>query len=119
MPNLLVELGTEELPVDALNVVYNDLKPKTEHALKQSRLAFGDIKVEATPRRIALYIEAISSRQTDETLELSGPSFEKAYGPEGQPTQALEGFLKSKGASLKEVTVKETSKGKKHNGGYP
>ncbi len=112
MSNLLVELGTEELPVGILDVVYNDLKPKAEEALRKARLAFDAIKVEATPRRISLYIEGVATRQEDESLELSGPSFEKAYQPDGQPTQALEGFLRGKGASLKDVQLKETPKGK-------
>ena len=79
MPNLLVELGTEELPVDALNVVYSDLKSKAENVLRKARLSFEEVKVEATPRRIALYIEGLASRQPDQVQEISGPSYEKAY----------------------------------------
>lgn len=112
MSNLLVELGTEELPVDILDVVYNDLKSKTEDALRKSRLTYKEVLVEATPRRIALFVSELSGRQTDENLEISGPSFEKAYAADGKPTPALEGFLKSKGASLKDVQLKESPKGK-------
>ncbi len=111
MSNLLLEIGTEELPVDALNVIYNDLKPKTEAVLRKARLTFGEIKAEATPRRIALHIEALAGRQSDETQELSGPSKDKAYDANGKPTSALEGFLKSKGASLQDVSIKETPRG--------
>lgn len=124
MPNLLVELGTEELPVGVLDVIYNDLKNKTEEILRKNRLGFSAVKTEATPRRIALYIEGLAARQEDEVLELSGPSFEKAYQPDGKPTQALEGFLKSKEASLSDITVKDTPRGKfivvnKKNTGKP
>lgn len=110
--NLLVELGTEELPEGVLDVVYNALKPKAEECFRKARLTFSQVKVEATPRRIALYIEGLPARQEDELLELSGPSQEKAYNPDGTPTQALEGFLRGKGASLKDVQLKDTPKGK-------
>jgi glycyl-tRNA synthetase beta chain len=112
MPNLLIELGTEELPVDALDVIYSDLANKTQEALKSNRLAHGKVAVEATPRRIALYIEGLANRQEDQDLEFSGPSFEKAYDATGNPTPALQGFLKGKGASLKDLIIKETPKGK-------
>lgn len=112
MANLLVELGTEELPEGVLDVVYSALKPKAEESFRKARLAFSSVKVEATPRRIALYIEGLPARQEDELLELSGPSQEKAYNADGTPTQALEGFLKGKGASLKDVQLKDTPKGK-------
>jgi glycyl-tRNA synthetase beta subunit len=53
MSNLLVELGTEELPTDALNVVYSTLGVKAREVFQKNRLAFKDVKVEAAPRRIA------------------------------------------------------------------
>ena len=112
MPNLLIEIGTEELPVDMLDVVYGELAAKTREALDQNRLTYDAVEVDATPRRIALFIEGIEARQKDQTLELSGPSVEKAYDPAGKPTPALEGFLKSKGAALKDVQVRDTARGK-------
>ncbi len=112
MPNLLVELGTEELPVDILDVIYGELRPRASERLGQYRLAFKEIRVEATPRRIALFVEGIANRQEDETVQSAGPSVEKAYDAEGRPTPALQGFLKSKQATLKEITVKETPRGK-------
>ncbi len=111
MHNLLVELGTEELPTDALNVVYGVLAGKAREVFQKNRLAFSDIKVEATPRRIALYIEGLAVRQEDENLEISGPSVEKAYQPDGTPTPALQGFLKSKEASASDLEVKDTPRG--------
>lgn len=112
MPNLLVELGVEELPSGVLDVIYSELPAKAKEILQKARLAFQEIKVEATPRRIALFIGELAARQTDESLELSGPSVEKAYSADGTPTPALEGFLKGKGASLKDVQTKDTPKGK-------
>ena len=54
MPNLLVEIGVEELPVGSLDVIYDELAAKTRQKLVDERIAFADVKVEATPRRMAL-----------------------------------------------------------------
>lgn len=112
MPNLLIELGTEELPVDGLQVIYSELAAKTKEVFKKNHLSFQGIQVGATPRRIALFLASVGAQQEDQVLELSGPSYEKAYDAEGQPTPALNGFLKSKNLNLKDVILKVTPKGK-------
>ena len=112
MPNLLIEIGTEELPTDSLDILYSSLGTKAAEILKKLRLTHGKIRTEATPRRIVLFVETLAARQPDQTLEISGPSFEKAYDDKGAPTQALQGFLKSKGAKPEDVQIKETPKGK-------
>jgi len=112
MPNLLIEIGVEELPVGALDVIYGELAAKTRQKLVDERIAFAEVKVEATPRRIALFVQGIAAMQPDRELEISGPSYEKCYGPDSRPTQVLAGFLKSKQAAEKDVEVRETPKGK-------
>ncbi len=112
MPNLLVEIGVEELPVGALDVIYDELVAKTRQKLVEERIAFADVKVEATPRRIVLFVQGIAAMQPDRVLEISGPSHEKCYGPDGKPTQVLQGFLKSKQSTEKDIEVRETPKGK-------
>jgi len=112
MARLLVEIGVEELPLGSLDVIYGELASMTANALKEARLAHGDIAVEATPRRIAVFIDGLAEKQSDEKLELRGPSVEKAYTPSGEPTPALNGFLRSKNASQDEIIVKDSPKGK-------
>ena len=112
MPNLLIEIGVEELPVGALDVIYDELAVKTRQKLVDERIAFADVKVEATPRRIALFVQGIAAVQPDRELEISGPSHEKCYGPDGRPTQVLAGFLKSKQSTEKNIEIRETPKGK-------
>ncbi|MCM8775800.1 MAG: glycine--tRNA ligase subunit beta, partial [Candidatus Omnitrophica bacterium] len=112
MPNLLIEIGTEELPLASLDMIYSELASKFKGVLDTYRLVFQDILVEATPRRIALFVSALASRQTDKIVEITGPSLEKAYDSDGRPTAALQGFLKSKEVSAKDAKVKETPKGK-------
>lgn len=112
MPNLLAEIGVEELPVGALDVIYDELAEKTRQKLAEERIAFAEVKVEATPRRIALFVQGIAAMQPDRMLEISGPSHEKCYGSDGRPTQVLQGFLKSKQATEKDIEIRETPKGK-------
>ncbi len=50
--------------------------------------------------------------QPDRVLEISGPSYEKCYDPQGKPTPVLQGFLKSKQSAEADVEVRETPKGK-------
>ncbi|MFA5166991.1 MAG: glycine--tRNA ligase subunit beta [Candidatus Omnitrophota bacterium] len=112
MPDLLIEIGVEELPVGALDVIYDELAAKTRQKLVNERIAFADVKVEATPRRIALFVQGIAAMQPDRKLEISGPSHEKCYDAQGKPTPVLQGFLRSKQAAEKDIEVRETPKGK-------
>lgn len=112
MSNLLVEIGVEELPVAMLDVVYDELAAKLRQKLVDERVAFNDVKVEATPRRIAIFVKDIAGMQQDRELEISGPSQEKCYDAQGKATPALQGFLKSKGATEKDIEVRDTPKGK-------
>ncbi|OGX13921.1 MAG: glycine--tRNA ligase subunit beta [Omnitrophica bacterium RIFOXYB12_FULL_50_7] len=112
MPNLLVEIGVEELPVGSLDVIYDELTAKVRQKLVDERIAFADVKVEATPRRIALFVQGIATMQPDRTLEISGPSCEKCYDAQGKSTAVLQGFLRSKKAAEKDIEVRETPKGK-------
>jgi len=111
MPNLLVEIGTEELPLGSLDVIYGHLQSSAESLLKDSRLTFSSVLVEATPRRTALYIADLPKRQSDQNLEIKGPSEEKAF-KDGKPTPALEGFLRSKRARLEDIQIVDSPKGR-------
>lgn len=112
MPNLLIEIGTEELPEGSLDIIYSELARRAGEIFQAKRLSPVKLYVEATPRRIALFAEGLPARQPDAVEESSGPSVEKAYDPSGNPTPALQGFLKSKGVSLEDIQTKETPKGK-------
>lgn len=110
--SFLLEIGTEELPASVVDFIYQEFKAKAEKGLVQMRIPFESIVMEATPRRIALWVGGLSLRQEDQFLEFSGPSVEKAHDASGKPTAAFEGFVRSKNASLEDVVVKETPKGK-------
>lgn len=112
MPDLLVEIGTEELPLGAFDVLYADLGTRIKSVLEENMLSFEEVRVEVTPRRIALWAGGIPARQKDRHLEIKGPPVAKAYDDSGHPTQALLGFLRRHEASQDDVQVKALPKGR-------
>jgi len=63
--NALLEIGCEEIPARFMLGLLEDLRRKTEEKLKQKRLAFERIETFGTYRRLILYIENLSPKQTD------------------------------------------------------
>ena len=121
----LLEIGTEELPSDAMRVLRHELKGRIDHWLSEKNLfpeeelrnfleaedSLQDIRIEVTPRRIVIYMEGLPLRQPDRTEEIVGPSTRVSLDENNQPTKVLLGFLKSKGATLDDIFKKTTEKG--------
>ncbi len=108
---LLLEIGTEELPardVDSAVAQLGRLLPKM---LDDLRIAHGEMKLGGTPRRIVAYVEDVAPVQKDVEELVKGPPAKAAFAPDGTPTKAAEGFARSMGVSVDDLTVKETDKG--------
>jgi glycyl-tRNA synthetase beta chain len=108
---LLFELGTEELPPTALRRLSGALCHAFAEGLHKCGLPFGTVRGFATPRRLALTVEALALRQPDQEIERRGPAFAAAYGPDGQPTRAAEGFARSCGVTVADLQRVDTEKG--------
>ncbi len=109
--NFLCEIGTEEIPAGYLPPAIEAIKKLFDKQLNEKRIDAGTIEVFATPRRIAILIENLSDAQKDEIVEMKGPSKKAAYDAEGNPTKALQGFLKGNGLDIEDVSSRETDKG--------
>ncbi|MGE5815257.1 MAG: glycine--tRNA ligase subunit beta [Acidobacteriota bacterium] len=108
---LLVEIGTEELPASWLPGLTRQLKERSEAALAQFRLKTdGPAEAFATPRRLALRVSKVAERQEDLEEVLTGPPVANAY-KDGQPTPAALGFAKKQGVEVGELTRVSTPKG--------
>lgn len=107
---LLIEIGTEELPPRALNNLSEAFKKGIEAELKAKKLEFSGIQVFATPRRLALVISDLQAEQADYTNERRGPAATAAM-KDGAPTPALQGFARSCGVEVDQLTLLETDKG--------
>lgn len=109
--DLLIELGTEELPPKSLQALSQAFADEVVRQLDEAQLAHGAVKVFAAPRRLAFRIEALETRQADRTLERRGPAVAAAFGADGTPTKAAQGFAASVGLSVDQLSRVETDKG--------
>ncbi|MYG50859.1 MAG: glycine--tRNA ligase subunit beta [Rhodospirillaceae bacterium] len=101
MPELLLELLSEEIPARMQDRARADLERLVTEGLKEAGLEHGDVWTFSTPRRIGLSVEGLPERQPDVRQERKGPRV-------GAPDKAIEGFLRSVGFdSLEQCEVRE------------
>ena len=109
--DLLVEIGTEELPPKALKKLSAAFAKGIEQSLQQAGLAYEGVKTYAAPRRLAVMIQQLATRQEDQNQERRGPALAAAFDDEGMPTKALQGFARSCGVEPDALERMETDKG--------
>lgn len=108
--NLLIELGTEELPPKALKSLRDSLKTGIESGLKGAELSFDSIEAYATPRRLAVLVKQVETEQQDKVVEKRGPAIKVAFDDSGKPTKAAEGWARSNGISVEQADRLKTDK---------
>jgi glycyl-tRNA synthetase len=95
--DLLLEIGTEELPVEELDSAISQLKDLAGSLLKDTRLYYKKLQVWGTPRRLVIHAQGVDSHQPDREVIIKGPPANRAFDADGKLTPAGEGFAKSKG----------------------
>ncbi len=98
MPELLLELGVEELPAVFVRKAYTDLAQNVEARLTEANIPFtkGNEPI-GTPRRLIVHFTEVADRQPDQVKEMRGPALGAAFDAEGNPTKAMEGFCRGQG----------------------
>ncbi len=109
--DLLIEIGTEELPPKALSSLALAFENGIREGLEKAGLTHGGIHRFATPRRLAVLIAQLPTGQPDRRLERRGPALSAAFDPDGKPTRAAEGFARSCGVTVAELQRQETAQG--------
>jgi glycyl-tRNA synthetase beta chain len=109
--DLLVEIGTEELPPKALKRLATAFAEEMHSGFEKNDLNHTNYQWFATPRRLAVLISDLDSSQEDKEVEKRGPALAVAYDEEGNPTKAAEGFARSCGVSVDKLDTLETDKG--------
>ncbi|MEY3289003.1 MAG: hypothetical protein RLZZ419_1245 [Pseudomonadota bacterium] len=109
--HLLFELGSEELPPKTLLKLSNALLDGMVQGLQAAELTFTASKAYATPRRLAVLIENLSTAQPDKTVEKRGPAVQAAFGADGAPSKAALGFALSCGTTFEQLERLKTDKG--------
>lgn len=106
MPDLLFELGCEELPASFVERASQDLRKEVSDRLLGAGMEFGKTEVYCTPRRLILSIEGLPEKQADQSVEQRGPSESAAY-QNGVASKALEGFCRGQQVDVKDVELRD------------
>lgn len=109
--DLLIEIGTEELPPTALKKLSQSFYNGVKENLTNADLSFSAIKSFAAPRRLALLISDLEIKQNDKNIERRGPALAAAFDEDGCPSKAAEGFARSCGVKVEDLEKFETDKG--------
>ena len=109
--DLLVEIGTEELPPRALRRMRDALQSSLDTLLDENGLTHGDSHAYATPRRLAVVIQDVPIAQADRKITKRGPAVKAAFDADGKPTRPAEGFARSCGVAVSDLDKLETAKG--------
>jgi len=112
---LLIELGTEELPVKALPGLAQAFFDGVIDALQKRGIDFDrtDAKPLYTPRRLAVLLPGVSTEQPEQSSEVLGPYLNIALDAEGQPTKALQGFAAKAGIDWSQLERATDAKGER------
>ncbi|TDK19566.1 glycine--tRNA ligase subunit beta [Luteimonas aestuarii] len=112
---LLIELGTEELPVKALPGLAQAFFDGVLAALDKRGVAVerGDAKPLHTPRRVAVLLPGVAVEQPEQASEVLGPYLNIALDGDGQPTRALQGFAAKAGVDWTQLGRTADAKGER------
>ena len=111
LKNLLIELGTEELPPKALQKLSAAFTTGIVDGLKKAGFDINEVESFAAPRRLAVLVKDVAASQPDREVERKGPSLKAAYDADGNPTKAVMGFARSCGVEVDVLQQQQTDKG--------
>ena len=111
--DLLIELGTEELPVKALPELAAAFATGIADGLRRRGVAIGASHTLYSPRRLAVAIDGVALQQPEQRTEVLGPYLNIALDAEGNPTKALEGFAAKTGIEWTRLERTTDAKGER------
>ncbi len=107
MSKYLFEVGVEELPYKFIPMAIDQLYQGFEKFLNDNNVAFSNVKVMATPRRLAVIIDGLASSQPDTEKVVKGPIAKVAFDENGNLSKAGEGFANKNGVSKDDLYVED------------
>lgn len=108
---LILEIGTEEIPAGFMNDAIKSLASIAMGKLGESAVPFEAAEAFGTPRRLVLRITGLAEKQEDRAVESYGPPVRIAFDAEGNPTKATLGFAKSQGVDVGKLARVRRDKG--------
>lgn len=107
MSKYLLEVGTEELPYKFIPSAIEQLNKGFTTFLNDNKVKFSDIKVYATPRRLAVIVDGLENKTEDEEKIVKGPIAKVAFDEAGNLTKAGEGFARKNNLSKEDLYVED------------
>ena len=107
MSKYLLEVGTEELPYKFIPSAIDQLHKGFSTFLNDNKVKFSDVKVYATPRRLAVIVEGLENKTEDEEKIVKGPIAKVAFDENGNLTKAGEGFARKNNLSKEDLYVED------------
>jgi glycyl-tRNA synthetase beta chain len=111
MSELLLEIGTEEIPAGFIPRALEEMPGLLEKEFQAQRIAYKEIKAMGTPRRLVLIATGVAPAQEARVIETLGPAKRIAFDDQGHPTKAALGFARGQGIPVEELKVVQTEKG--------
>jgi glycyl-tRNA synthetase beta chain len=108
---LLLEIGTEEIPASFLGSAASDLERRVRAALLENDIPAGSSELFSTPRRLALRLNDVDDGRPAQVVELQGPPKRAAFDAQGTPTKTAVGFSAAHGKTPADLFVKQTPRG--------
>ena len=105
MAELLLELYSEEIPPQLQIAARSQIKQFIENIFKEEKIKYKELSVYSSPTRLTLLVKNLAEKIKIESKEMKGPKVES-------DDQVIQGFLRSKNVSLKDLIEKDTDKGK-------
>ncbi len=109
--NLLIEVGTEELPPKSLRKLAESFVANFEEELNKAELSYESATWYAAPRRLAINVKQLVLAQADKVVEKRGPAIAQAFDTDGNPTKAAQGWARGNGITVEQAERLTTDKG--------
>lgn len=107
MSKYLLEVGTEELPYKFIPSAIEQLNKGFTTFLNDNKVKFSDVKVYATPRRLAVIVNGLENKTEDEEKIVKGPIAKVAFDEAGNLTKAGEGFARKNNLSKEDLYIED------------
>lgn len=111
MPELFLEIGTEEIPSGFIEPALIYVEKELQAFFEKNRITASGSRYLGTPRRLVVAFDQVEDRQRDVVETYLGPNIKAAYDAEGNPTKAAIGFARGKGLDVSALTTENTPKG--------
>jgi len=112
MKNVVLEIGTEEIPARYMENALRNLNQLAQKHLEETKIKYKEIKVYGTPRRLILFIFHIHQKQEDIFQKNKGPAYSIAFNKDLLPQKPALKFAQSQSVKVEDLIVEDTEKGK-------